>query len=157
MTTFLWNIMLAFVWAFATGELTLGNYLTGFAIGYGTLFLSRRLLATSAYHSRPIRWLRFTFFFLKEMIAANLRVAHDVITPRLHMRPAVVAVPLDAETDLEITLLANMISLTPGTLSLDYSKDKRVLYLHVMYVRDPDEIRDQIKNGLERRLLEGLR
>jgi multicomponent Na+:H+ antiporter subunit E len=157
MTTLFWNIVLGFAWAFATGELSFSNYLIGFAIGFVTLFLTRRVVGSSTYHRRPWHWIRFAGFFLKELVVANLRVAHDVITPRLHMRPAVVPVPLDAKSDMEIALLANLISLTPGTLSLDYSREEGVLYLHAMFCDDPDKLRDEIKNGIERRLLEALR
>ena len=52
------------------------------------------------------------------------------------MKPGIVKIPLDLETDVEITLLASLITLTPGTLSLDVSKDKKVLYVHSMYVYD---------------------
>jgi multicomponent Na+:H+ antiporter subunit E len=86
-----------------------------------------------------------------------LRVAFDVITPSQYMRPGVVAIPLTAKTDNEITMLANLISLTPGTLSLDVSDDRSVLYIHAMYVDDPDELRHEIKAGFERRVLEVLR
>ena len=101
--------------------------------------------------------MRFAGFFLWQLLLSNLRVAYDVITPRLHMRPGIIAVPLDAKTDQEITLLANLITLTPGTLSLDVSEDRRVLYVHAMFVDSPDEVRDSIKNGFERRLLELIR
>ena len=84
-------------------------------------------------------------------------MAYDVITPHLYMRPGIVAVPLDAKTDQEITLLANLITLTPGTLSLDVSHDKRTLYVHAMFVDSPESVRDSIKNGFEKRLLELLR
>jgi multicomponent Na+:H+ antiporter subunit E len=73
------------------------------------------------------------------------------------MRPGVIAIPLAAKTDLEITLLANLVSLTPGTLSLDVSDDKSVLYIHAMFVDDPDELRHEIKAGFERRVIEVLR
>jgi len=68
-----------------------------------------------------------------------------------------VAVPLDARSDMEITLLANLITLTPGTLSLDVSDDRSVLYVHGMFVEDAQLMREQIKNGFERRVLELLR
>jgi multicomponent Na+:H+ antiporter subunit E len=73
------------------------------------------------------------------------------------MRPGIVAVPLDAQTDLEITLMANLITLTPGTLSLDVSEDRHTLYVHAMFVDSPESVRDSIKNGFERRLLELIR
>ena len=73
--------------------------------------------------------------------------------------PGVVAIPLDARTDVEITLLANLITLTPGSVSLDLSEDRRVLYVHAMYIvgGDVDAYRRAVKEGLERRVLELLR
>ena len=106
---------------------------------------------------RLIRLVRFALFFVWELVLANLRVAHDVITPRLYARPAIIALPLDARTDLEITLLANLISLTPGSLSLDVSPDRRTLYVHVLFGEDPDEVRHQLKTTFERPLLELMR
>ena len=71
-------------------------------------------------------------------VPSAVRVARDVLSPRLRVRPGVVAVPLDARTDLEITLFANLVSLTPGTLSLDVSPDRRTLYVHAMDLPDGD-------------------
>ena len=90
--------------------------------------------------------------FLRDLVVSNLRVAYDVLTPTHYMRPAVVAVPLRAKSDGAITILANMISLTPGTLSLDVSSDRSVLYLHVMYLDNEDDLREQIRK-LEDRVL----
>jgi multicomponent Na+:H+ antiporter subunit E len=73
------------------------------------------------------------------------------------LRPGVIGVPLDAKTDLEITLLSILVTLTPGTLSIDVSADKRVLYIHFLDIEDVEEARRNIKNGLERQLLEVLR
>lgn len=100
---------------------------------------------------------RFLAFYLKELLLANLRVAHDALTPTHHMRPAMLAIPLDARTDFEILLLVNLITMTPGSVSIDVSTDRRVLYLHAMYVKDPDALRHEIKTQLERRVLELLR
>lgn len=157
MTAFLWNVFLATVWAFALGEFTLPNLIIGFAIGYVVLWLGQGVLPSAKYCSRVPKLIEFTLFFLWELLLANLRVAYDVLTPTHHMRPGIIALPLDAESDGEITLLANAISLTPGTLSLDISPDRKTLYIHAMYIRDPDSEKRKIKNGLERRLLELLR
>lgn len=96
-------------------------------------------------------------YFLKEMLKANFEVAYDVITPKFFMKPGIVKYPLTATTDMEITLLSNLISLTPGTLILDLSDDRKVLYIHVMYLKSRDKFVNHIKNGLERRLLELMR
>jgi multicomponent Na+:H+ antiporter subunit E len=70
------------------------------------------------------------------------------------MVPGIVAVPLDLETDLQITLLATCITLTPGTLSLHVSEDRRTLYVHAMYIDDPDQLVREIKQGFEQRIRE---
>lgn len=95
----------------------------------------------------------FLLFYLWELLISSLRVAYDVLTPTLHMRPAIIAVPLDLRSDLEITLLAHLVSLTPGSLSLDVSPDCRTLYVHVMFVGDDvDAARREIKQKFERRV-----
>jgi multicomponent Na+:H+ antiporter subunit E len=94
------------------------------------------------------------FYFLYELVKANLEVAYDVATPKFYMKPGIIGVPLDAKTDLEITLLANMITLTPGTLSLDVSEDRKILYVHAMYITDRESFIRSIKDGFEKRLLE---
>jgi len=94
-------------------------------------------------------------FYVKELMVASLRVAYDVLTPTDHMQPAIVAVPLDAKTDLEITILANFITLTPGTLSIDVSKDRKTLYIHEVYVKsgDVEKVKKRIKEGFEKKIL----
>ncbi len=96
------------------------------------------------------------FFYLKEMVVASVKVAYDVLTPKDHMEPAILALPLKAESDLEITLLANFITLTPGTLSVDVSGDRKTLYIHEVYVKGgaKEKIIHDIKEGFERRILE---
>lgn len=157
MNYFLLNIALALAWAAFTGVFEPGNLLIGFGLGYLALLMARQALDPSPYFGKMRQALSFTIFFVKELIIANLRVAADVVTPRHFMQPRVLAIPLDAKTDMEITALANFISLTPGTLSLDISTDRRVLFIHAMYAADADQMRDDIKRGLERRVLDLIR
>jgi multicomponent Na+:H+ antiporter subunit E len=157
MNLFLWNIMLALAWAALTGSFTLLNLGAGFALSYGILLFAQQAVGPSPYFSKVRIGFKFVLFFIRELVLSNLRVAYDVITPRYHMKPSIVAVPLDAKTDAEITLLANLITLTPGTLSLDVSEDRKVLFVHALYVDDPDALRKEIKDGFERRVLEVLR
>jgi multicomponent Na+:H+ antiporter subunit E len=159
MNGLLWNILLALVWIGMTGEFTPVNFVVGFGLGMLILFFARRVIGTPYYLAKMVQVLELFVFVLWELILANLRVAYDVLTPGYRMRPGVVAIPLDAHTDVEITLLANLITLTPGTLSLDVSSDRRVLYIHIMYIDNDDlaEVRRKIKTGFERRVLEVLR
>lgn len=154
---FLWNILLALAWASLNGRFDPNTLAVGFALGYLLLWVSQRAVGSSGYFRTVSQLASFVVFYVWKLILANLRVAYDVLTPRHHMRPGVVAVPLDARTDTEITMLANLMTLTPGTLSLDVSGDRRVLYLHAMYIDDVEALRREIKEGYERRVLEVLR
>ncbi|MBK9167273.1 MAG: Na+/H+ antiporter subunit E [Bryobacterales bacterium] len=107
------------------------------------------------------RWIRrlwlgpeFALFFLWEMLLSNLWVAYDTIRPIRYLDPGIVAIPLDLHNDTQITLLSNLITLTPGTIGLDVSDDRKVLYIHAMHVRDAERVRRSIKHGFERRILE---
>jgi multicomponent Na+:H+ antiporter subunit E len=153
----LWNILLALAWAAVTGTFSVGNLLVGFAIGFGILFLVRRIAGIPNYFIEVRQVAMLLGFLLWELVLANLKVAWDIVTPRFHMRPGVIAVPLEARTDTEITLLANLITLTPGSMALDISSDRKVLYLHAMYVDDPEKLIEGIKEGFEARLLDVLR
>lgn len=157
MNFFLLNILLAIAWAALNGELTREGLFGGFILGYFMLWASRRALNCTNYVSKVPQVVGFFLFFAWELVQANLRVAYEVLTPGHKMRPAIVAIPLDIQSDFEILLLANLITLTPGTLSLDVSTDRRVLYVHSMYVNNVDEFRRSIKQGFERRIQELFR
>jgi multicomponent Na+:H+ antiporter subunit E len=152
------NVLLALAWVAITGEVSFGNLISGFGLGLLVLFFTRRVVGTPTYVVRVWRVFRLLLFFLEEMIRSNLRVAYDVLTPGYHLRPGVIAIPLEARTDTEITLLANMITMTPGSFSLDISQDRSVLYVHAMYLdENVEDYRRRIKDGFERRILEVTR
>jgi multicomponent Na+:H+ antiporter subunit E len=140
-----------------TGELDAETFLEGIIIGFLILWVSRTALGGTKYFNKIPIAINFIFYFIKELIKANMIVAYDIITPKDYMKPGIVAVPLEAKTNLEITLFANLITLTPGTLSLDVSSDKKTLYVHGLYVNDAESFRRELKEGLEKRLLEVLR
>lgn len=157
MTAFTWNLALALVWSAALGSFSLANLAAGFVLGFGVMAFAGQRLGGPGYARKAWRALGFAGFFLTELALASVRVAVDVLTPRHRARPGIVAVPLDAETDAEITLFANLMSLTPGSLSLELSEDRSTLFVHVMFLDDADGFRRSVKEGFERRVLELMR
>ena len=155
MHVFLWNILLAMTWALITGAVSVPNLMLGFVLGYVTLWLIRG--NSSEYFRKLWQAVGFAFWFAAQIFISNFQVAYEVITLRRHARPGTIAIPLSAKTPVEITMLANLITLTPGTLSLDVSEDQKTLYIHAMFIHDPEQLRRDIKEGLEKRLLEVLR
>lgn len=157
MKMFLSNIILAFAWSALSGSIDKINLIAGFIIGYFVLGTMSAGHKEPSYFSKVGQMIGFVVLFFKEVMVSTLRITYDVLTPTNYMKPGVIAVQLDARTDAEITLLANVITLTPGTLSLDVSDDRKFLYIHAMYIDDPDDLRREIKDGLERKLLELMR
>lgn len=157
MIAFVWNLLLALMWVILTGNFDGINLLFGFFIGYLILgVMQRQVPVLRGYTKRLPKLFAFVLYFIKELILANLTVAVDIITPMWRMKPGVIAFPLEAKSEVEITLLANFISMTPGTLILDVSDDRRVLYIHAMFLGDEEKLRKSIKH-LERRVLKVLR
>ena len=149
------NLLLALAWAALQGEFSLWTLVTGHVLGYLILFALVRggVLATSPYVGRVHRIAGLAAYFFYELVKANLRLALDVATPSFHMRPGIIALPLDATQDNQILLLSMLINTTPGSVALDVSPDRKTLYVHVMYMDTPDAAREEIKQGFERRVL----
>jgi multicomponent Na+:H+ antiporter subunit E len=149
------NILLALAWAALRGDFSLTTLLTGQLLGYLILVALVRggVLDTSPYVGRLHRVVGLAAYFLWELVKANLRLAVDIVTPRYHMKPGIIALPLDATEDGQILLLSMLINTTPGSVALDVSPDRKILYVHVMYMDTPDAAREELKRGFERRVL----
>jgi multicomponent Na+:H+ antiporter subunit E len=151
------NILLALAWAGVTGTFSLSNLLLGFVLGGLALWLIREQIGGAGYFGRVRRVLMLMLLFLYELVMSSIRVAWLVVQPRMPLRPAIIAYPLKVDRDFEITLLANLITLTPGTLSVDVSADRRTLYIHALDVPDADDLKQSIAIGFERRIMEAFR
>ncbi len=155
------NLLLTAVWVLLTEDTTFGNIIAGFLIAFAILSFSQRVVVihpthrstSSHYFWRAVRTIIFIFYFLEELVAASINVLLCILQPH-RIRPAITAVPLDLHTDFQIMILANVITLTPGTLCLDISQDKKVMYIHSISVKDSADFSRQIKQGFERRILD---
>ena len=151
------NLLLAVVWAMLTGTFTLGSLVAGYVLGFGALWVLRPLMgAPDGYFLRVIYWARLVAMFHYELVVSSASVLWDVVTPRQRSRPAIIDVPLSVRSDAGILLVTNLISLTPGTLSLDVSPDRTTLRVHAMFGEDPDAVRRQLKDGMERWVRDAL-
>ncbi len=110
-----------------------------------------------SYQIRLWALLLLLFFCIKELFKSSIIVAWDVITPKKYHTPIIIDIDLDCQLDIEVTLLANLISLTPGTLSIDITKNKHQLKLHVMFGQQPEEVRKFIKQQLEPKVMKVFR
>ena len=102
--------------------------------------------------ARIAGWLRFAAFYLTEVVKSNIMIAWDVLTPTDRSRPGIVELDLpEGLSDVQILLISNLITMTPGSLTLDLSPDRRTLVLHILYLDDRAElIRHLQKNYVQR-------
>ncbi|WP_342071144.1 Na+/H+ antiporter subunit E [Yoonia algicola] len=155
MNLFLLNLLLAVIWAGLWGSFTLTQLTFGFVIGFATLWIAQPLFGgPSGYYVRAYRIVRLVLFFLYDLCVSSIRVAYDVLTPTDYSNPAILEMPLDVKSDIEILLVTNLISLTPGTLSLDVTPDRKTLIVHAMFADDPEAVIKSLKSGMERMVKE---
>lgn len=153
--TLAWILALALAWAALVGELSVPSLFVGAVLGYIVLAL-RRHTRFSLLRKTTLA-IDFVLFIIWEVVVANFRVARDVLLPLDRLHPAVVRIPLDIRGEGAVTALANMLTLTPGTVTIDVSDDTGYLYMHVMDLDDVEGFRRSVKRGYERRLRRLLR
>jgi multicomponent Na+:H+ antiporter subunit E len=148
------GVVFAALWVFVRGaeptvDAFAGQFLSGLAVGLPVAFVSRRLYATSVDIPASVRSVPpavlYLLTFLREILVANLDVAYRVLAPSRPIEPEVILIPLRVRTDLGVTTIANSITITPGTLALDYDPEQNALYVHVIDGRDPEAIVDPIR------------
>ncbi|MDM9627102.1 Na+/H+ antiporter subunit E [Rhizobium sp. S152] len=157
MIALLLNLLLTIAWAAVSGSTSPHNLVLGFVLGAVALLVVREPYGGAGYLRRCWAILSLILLFLKELSLSALRVAATVLSPKLTIKPGIFAFPLTVDRDFEIALLANMITLTPGTLSVDVSDDRRILYVHALDCSDPDKARRDIADGFERKIMEAFR
>lgn len=149
---FFLNLGLAFVWCLLQNEISLQQFIIGYVIGAGIMLFFLRVFHDEIYFRKVGAGCYLLFFFLKELLVANWAVTKLVLSLRRQMRTGIIAYPLELQNDILITLLANMITLTPGTLSVEVSPDRRFLFIHILDIADAEEEKRKIKDGFERYL-----
>lgn len=157
MNNFVANILLASAWTILFGYYTALTFFSGFVVGFGVLWLLQPLMgAQSAYFLRVWYWLKLIVLFHYELIVSSIDVFREIVSMKYRANPALIDVPLDVKTDAGILLVTNLISLTPGTLSLDVSEDRSTLRVHAMFADDPDEVRRALKSGMEKWVIDAV-
>lgn len=147
------NLGLAFVWCLLQDEISLRQFLIGCLVGVAAMLFFPRSFQQERRYLRKVRLsFQLALFFVKELIIANWTVLKQVLAPRLTIRSGIIAYPLELRSDILITLLANMITLTPGTLSVEITPDRKFLFIHFLDVDDVETEIRIIKDGFERYL-----
>ncbi|WP_221565726.1 Na+/H+ antiporter subunit E [Alkalihalobacillus sp. TS-13] len=144
------NLVIGLIWMFLMESYDFVTFLIGFVLGIFLLFLLNRFIPDTFYIRYIIAIVKLVFLFAKELLISNIEVLKMVYKPKMDMQPGIIALPIDLKTNWEITMLANLITLTPGTLTVDVSADNKFLYIHAMDLPDVDETINQIKGTFEK-------
>jgi multisubunit Na+/H+ antiporter MnhE subunit len=126
-----------------------GDLIAGYVVAALVVFICRNFFLQPVRVRRPLEWSRMLLVFVREVIVANIQVAWIVIRPRLRIQPAAIRLPIELRDDVSITALANMITLTPGTWTIDVAPDRSALYVHCLSAPDVEAVKKQIKDQFE--------
>jgi multicomponent Na+:H+ antiporter subunit E len=141
MSYFAFNLLLAIFWMFMTGNFSILGFVVGFVIGFAGLAFSRHVLGSGRYIRNAFGVFRLVAVFAYELVVANMQLARDILRPVPPFQPGFLSFDVRDLPPLETVLLGNMISLTPGTLTVDASEDGYTLYIHTVYAQDPEQAR----------------
>lgn len=156
---FLLNLLLSLVWVALTGHLNYTNFIFGFIMGFFILWVLSRVgkKEERSYFFRVPKILMFIAYFFYDMFRANIDVTKQIISRKLEITPGIIAYEHNLINDFEITMLTNIIALTPGNMVIKISEDKKILYIHGLHMHDKERFIERMRNGLEKQLIEILR
>jgi multicomponent Na+:H+ antiporter subunit E len=143
------------IWVALWGEISLANVLSGLLVGGGLILLFPTAGPGPLGYLRPLRALKYAGYFLYKLCESTVIVAWEVLSPGSNINEGVVAVPITGASDAVVTLVANSISLTPGTLTIEVRREPATLYIHVLHLRSIEATRLEILE-LERLALEAF-
>lgn len=147
-------IFLALVWLMLVNSISLGQVLLGLFLGWAIAALCRDFLIDIPKVRKPLKLCLFTLQVLRDIVVANLHVARLVLGPQRNLNPAFVEVPMAIEDEFLLSVLASIISLTPGTVSAGLTPDHKIILLHGLDVPDSQALIAEIKSRYEAPLLE---
>ncbi|MGX7111675.1 Na+/H+ antiporter subunit E [Gemella cuniculi] len=156
---FLINIFVGTLWMFFVGNYNLEYFSVGFFWGMILLFIFRKVfsktfLGKQLYYIYIYKWIKLILIFLLELLKADINVLKMMFKKDLDVNPVIFEYDLDVKKNWQITLLSNMITLTPGTLTVNIGHDNKKLYIHCLDTNDISSEIDGIKNSFEKAILE---
>lgn len=135
---------LVVVWLSLWSDLSVANLLSGLVVA-GTVVLVFDTWRDGSVTIRPLPAIRFAGYFLYKLVQSSLVVARAIVVPRHRIHTGIVAVPLQGCSDALVTLIADAITLTPGTLTLEVRRDPLTLFVHALDVRDVEQVRAEVR------------
>ncbi len=143
-----WSILLFSMWLVLTSSLHVDNILVGIGISFGITLLYTKMFEHHKFEFiHPVWFLVYIFILLKNILISNIQISKRTLSKDMKLSPAIIKVKTSLQSDWKKLLLANSITLTPGTLTLDIEGD--TLFIHIIEYRDGDskeEITKEFEN-----------
>ncbi|GHI00793.1 Na+/H+ antiporter subunit E [Neobacillus kokaensis] len=130
------NLLVAFLWMFLQDEWSMLSFFSGYLVGILIVFVLRRFFPSSFYLKKCFAAVYLFWVFFRESIVSSIYVIGHVIRPRLKITPGIFRLETELESDLEVTLLALLITLTPGSVVMKVTPDKKAFYVHALNLPD---------------------
>jgi multicomponent Na+:H+ antiporter subunit E len=148
------HLLIAMVWLFLSGNTTLGGFVVGLVSGFALLALFRRAIRCESYIRRVSSLVVFLLRFARELVVSSLRIARVSLQPGAgEVKGCFLRYEAPGLSELELLLLAQCISLTPGTTTVARTEDRRGLILHAFAGGTPDELQQSIDTTLKQWIL----
>lgn len=145
---FLLNITIAFLWTLLMDEdaFYITTFLTGYLIGIGILFLMHRFFGKKFYLLRVFSAIKLLLIFISELSQSSILIMKQILSPKLNIKPGIFTYEHSMEGDYELTTLALLLTLTPGSVVMEVSPDGKIFYIHAM---DVESSRDAVLKSIK--------
>ncbi len=150
-------VLLAFTWCMLNKSIDPATFVVGILLGWASTALFHGLSPYEPFRINLWEGFKLLVVFTYEMIWANFQIAFIILSPKLHIRPGIIEYPVELRNEGAIVLFASMVSLTPGTLSVDISQDRKFIYIHAMIIDSPESLKAEIKKTFESRIQKMLK
>ncbi|HLR43469.1 MAG TPA: Na+/H+ antiporter subunit E [Pseudogracilibacillus sp.] len=148
------NLIISFMWMFLSESYDFSTFIFGYILGALLLLLLNRFFPSRYYLAPIFKFIRLFIIFIRELILSNIEIVKLVYKTKPDFEPGIFTYPVEVKKDWEITLLANLITLTPGTLSVAISDDQTKIFIHAMDIQDKEKAINDIKNTFEKAIME---
>lgn len=133
------NLFIALLWTALQEDWSILTFISGYFVGMTVLFLMRRFLPDNFYVITFLNIIKLAVVFIHELFISSYMVLRQVVKPKLTIAPGTLTLETDLESDLEVTLLALLLTLTPGSVVIKVSDDNKTFFVHVLDTSDANE------------------
>ena len=138
---FILNLFIATLWFLLKDDPTAGfpTFVAGFLVGIFILYAMHRFFGTQFYLRRVFKVFKLISLFIRELLLSSFSVIHQVLTPKLKITPGIITYRTELRGDWELTALALLLTLTPGSVVMEVSEEGDMFYIHAMDMEESKE------------------